>query len=536
MTRLLHQWPAAQAERRPDAGALVLGETRVSYGELEAASNRLARLLGAVGCRPGERVALLLPKSPTAVISLLGVLKAGGIYVPVDPANPAARVAAIFASCEPRIVLVAGAAARSLAELSVAGRPAPRYRIGCMDERSACDLPVRPDFVLSDLAAFPARPRDPPPAACAAAHILFTSGSTGVPKGVVIRHSGVIRFVEWANGYFGPTPGDRHSGHSPLHFDLSTYDVFGTLAAGAELHLVPPEVNLLPHKLAQFVRASRLTQWFSVPSVLTHMAKSGAVGHGDFATLRRVLWCGEAFPTPALRHWMQRVPHASFTNLYGPTETTIASSYYTMPACPVDDGASVPIGHPCAGEVLRVLDEAGEPVPPGEIGELYIGGEGVSAGYWRDPERTRAAFGRAPGGKPGGRLYRTGDLASVSPDGLTFFHGRADTQIKARGYRIELGEIEGALLALDEIAEGAVVGVPTDGFAGTTICCAYVPAGRARGAVTPGELRRRLAARLPPYMLPARWLALDRLPRNANGKIGLRELRDAFLGHEAVAH
>jgi len=232
---------------------------------------------------------------------------------------------------------------------------------------------------------------------------------------------------------------------------------------------------------------------------------------------------------------MRRVPRASFTNLDGPTETTIASSYYTVPECPVDDGASVPIGHPCAGEVLRVLDEAGEPVPPGAIGELYIGGAGVSAGYWRDPERTRAAFVRAPGGKLGG-LYRTGDLASVSPDGLTFFHGRADTQIKARGYRIELGEIEGALLALDGIAEGAVVGLPTDGFAGTTICCAYVPAGRARGAVTPKEVRRRLAARLPPYMLPARWLALERLPRNANGKIGRRELQDAFLGHEAVAH
>lgn len=533
MKRLLQQWVAEQAERRPDRAALVMGPSRTTYDELEATSNRLARQLRAVGCRRGDRVALLLPKSPVAVTSLLGVLKAGGVYVPVDPANPAARVAAILASCAPRIVLVAGRGARSLTELAAGTRSTPSFRVGCLDAPGPSDSALRADFSLADLSAFSPASLDQPRVPSDPAHILFTSGSTGVPKGVVITHASVVYFVEWANRYFGPAPGDRHSGHSPLHFDLSTYDVFGTFAAGAELHLVPPELNLLPHKLADFMRAAELTQWFSVPSVLTHMAKAGVVRDGDFPTLKRVLWCGERFPTPGLRHWMQRVPHAAFTNLYGPTETTVASSCYTVPRCPDDDSVPVPIGRPCDGEQLRVLDEELRPVSDGTIGELYIGGVGLSPGYWCDPERTAAAFVPDPQGRPGERLYRTGDLASVGADGLHYFHGRGDTQIKSRGYRIELGEVEAALLALDELEECAVVAVPSDGFEGTSMCCAYVPAAGAE--ITPGNLRQRLATRLPPYMLPARWLALERLPRNANGKIGRRELQEAFLGHEAVA-
>ncbi|MGH7699783.1 MAG: AMP-binding protein, partial [Gemmatimonadales bacterium] len=283
--------------------------------------------------------------------------------------------------------------------------------------------------------------------------------------------------------------------------------------------------NVLPHKLAEFIHAAELTQWFSVPSALAQMAQFDVVRQNDFPSLKRLLWCGEVFPTPALRYWMTRLPHVSFTNLYGPTEATIASSFYTVERCPDDDLAAIPIGRPCAGEDLLVLDENLRPVAPGEIGNLYLRGVGVSPGYWRDPEKTRDAFLRNPcGGDPAERIYRTGDLAQVGPDGLVYFVGRADTQIKSRGYRIELGEIEAALLTLKDLREAAVVALPSDGFEGVAIGCAYVPQPGAR--VTPLDVRRELARLLPAYMLPSRWRGYDELPRNANGKIDRRRVKE----------
>src|SRR5207249_12279674 len=296
-------------------------------------------------------------------------------------------------------------------------------------------------------------PQDP-------AHILFTSGSTGLPKGVVITHASVRAFIEWAVAYFGTAPTDRISGHPPLHFDLSTFDMFGTFAAGAELHLVPPEANLLPHKLAELIRSAELTQWFSVPSVLNYMAKFDVVKHDDFPSLRRVLWCGEVFPTPALIYWMKRLPHATFTNLYGPTETTIASSYYTVPSCPEDEKAAIPIGRACDGEELLVLGERLQPVAAGTVGDLYIRGVGLSPGYWNELEKTKAVFLPNPHSPdPTERLYKTGDLARIGEDGLIYFHGRSDFQIKSRGYRIELGEIETALHALNCLRECAILAI-----------------------------------------------------------------------------
>ncbi|HYD32182.1 MAG TPA: amino acid adenylation domain-containing protein [Azospirillaceae bacterium] len=524
MPHLLHEWFSETAVRRSEATAIVWNDTRMTYGEVERASNRLARALREAGCRDGERVALLLPKSPDAVVAMLAALKARCLYVPVDIHNPPARVARIIQACRPRVILATAAVCPLLAAVRAECPEARVAKHGCLGG----DDPAF-DFGQSDVDTLPCRTLALTGSPEERAHILFTSGSTGQPKGVVIRHSSIARFVEWAVGYFGMGPGDRVSGHSPLHFDLSTFDIYGAFAAGAELHMVPPELNLLPHKMAGFIRDRRLTQWFSVPSAMNFMARTDVVKPGGFPDLRRVLWCGEVLPTPTLIHWMKHLPHARFTNLYGPTETTIASSYYTVPECPRDPRAAIPIGMGCGGERLLVLGSQLRPVPFGETGDLYIAGVGLAAGYWEDPEKTRAAF--VPDisdGEGDGRMYRTGDLARVGPDGQVLFVGRADTQIKSRGYRIELGEIEAALGTLDGLKDYAVVAVGTEAFEGATICCAF--AAKDGAAMTPTDLRRRLADLVPGYMVPTRWATLPDLPKNANGKIDRRRLHDEVFG------
>ena len=532
MTELLQQWVTGQAERRPDATALVMEGSRWTYDQLDAASTQLARTLQAAGCARGDRVCILLPKSPLAVVSMLGVLKADCIYIPIDTTSPAARVAKIVQSGEPRVILAGARSASLLDELLADPRLRATVSVGWMEAGQNGREHIPAAFSLGDVSGAPTSPLDYRNGSTDPAHILFTSGSTGTPKGVVITHGSVIRFVEWAKRYFGLGPSDRVSSHPPLHFDLSTFDLFGAFAAGAQVHLVQPEIKLLPNALAEFIRASELTQWFSVPSLLSYLAKFDVVRFNDFPTLRRLLWCGEVFPTPALRYWMTRLPHVTFTNLYGPTEATIASSYYTVPSCPDDDRAAIPIGTPCAGEELLVLDDGLRSVPAGEVGDLYIRGVGLSPGYWRDSEKTRAAFVRDPRSHdPADRLYRTGDLARVGDDGLVYFLGRADSQIKSRGYRIELGEIETALTALSSLQECAVVAIATDGFEGTAICCAYVPAPGA--SVSPAGLRKELTKVLPSAMLPSRWQAFERLPRNANGKYDRRALQEAFANRVA---
>jgi amino acid adenylation domain-containing protein len=529
---LLQELVTRQASERPLGVALVHEDTRMTYGELERRSNQLARLLKARGCRRGDRVAVLMPKSPMAIVSLLAVYKADAIYVPLDPACPAPRLARILESCDSAWLLAAGVDRSHLQLLTLEAERRPGMRLAWLGAGHLEIAGVNTAFTLTDVERVPPQPLRYENGADDPAHILFTSGSTGTPKGVVITHGNVIRFVEWAVRYFEMDSSDRVSGHPPLHFDLSFFDLFGTFAVGAELHLIPPDLTLMPNKLADLIRSAGLTQWFSVPSVLTYMARLDAVRDGDFPTLRRLLWCGEVLPTSTLISLMRRLPHVRFTNLYGPTEATIASSYYTVTRCPEDPGAALPIGTACDGEELLVLDDRLSPAAAGAAGDLYIGGVGLSPGYWREPERTAAAFLPHPR-YPSERIYKTGDLATIGSDGLVYFLGRADSQIKSRGYRIELGEIEHALNRIPDIAESAVVAIDSSGFEGSAICCAYVPAPGVQ--TTPASLRRALSGQLPGYMLPARWMALEQFPRNANGKVDRPRLREAFAARHAQA-
>ncbi len=527
MSKLLQQLVAKQAELRPESTALVMNDVCLNYAELEETSNQLARQLQAVGCVRGDRVCFLTPKSPAAIISELGILKADCIYAPLDTSSPAPRLAKMVAVCEPRCILAAGPAAQllhdTLAEAHLESPPV----IGWLDIDPPPAFGLEINFSFGDLGGFSAGPLNYRNNSADTAHILFTSGSTGMPKGVQITHGNALSFIEWAVRYFGTSAEDRISSHPPLHFDLSTFDIYATLSAGAQLHLVPAELNVLPNKIAGFIRRHELTQWFSAPSLLNHMARQDVVTQSDFPTLKRLIWCGEVFPTPALRYWMRRIPHATFTNLYGPTEATIASSYYSVPACPPCDDTPIPIGTACDGEELLVLDDELRPSRAGEIGNLFIGGVGLSPGYWRDQPKTDEVFlSRPRGDGSGDRIYKTGDLAKFGDDGLVYFLGRADSQIKSRGYRIELGETEATLNALGLLQECAVVAVNTNGFEGMAICCAYTPAPGVE--CNPIVLRQALTKALPAYMAPTHWMRFERLPQNGNGKTDRRFLREQF--------
>lgn len=380
MIGLLQDWVSAQAERSPDSVAVVLRDQTLTYGELDQLSNRLARLLKSTGCQRGDRVAFAIPKSPTALVAVIGILKADCIHIPIDTASPSARVAKILQSSDPRCILAVGATAKLLNELMAQLPDRQLPGVGWMDNLLADGGGVTSIFHRIDLESCSSSPVACQNGSDDIAHILYTSGSTGDPKGVVITHSNIIHFVEWATRYFGMDSSDRVSGHPPLHFDLATFDIFGAFSVGAQLHLVPPDLVPMPNEVADFIRISELTQWFSVPSVLHYMAKFDVVKFQDFPSLKRLLWCGEVFPTPALIYWMKRLPGVTFTNLYGPTEATIASSYYTISNCPTENNASIPIGTACDEEELLVLDEQLRPVPPRRDGRPLYPRSGTQSG------------------------------------------------------------------------------------------------------------------------------------------------------------
>jgi len=374
------------------------------------------------------------------------------------------------------------------------------------------------------------------------AYIIYTSGSTGTPKGVMVRHRNLMNFfTAMEPALLLEAPGVWLAVTS-IAFDISVLELFWTLAYGfrvivQENNEVLPQFpnaasgngsNQIGYSIPEQIVRHGVTHLQCTPS-LARMIVDSPAGNLSLGRLERLLVGGEALPL-TLANELHRAGPKQIWNMYGPTETTIASSYYTVTRCPQDDNVEIPIGKGCEGEDLLVLDEALQPLGPGEVGDLYIRGVGLSPGYWRDPDKTQSVF---ISDSRHGRIYKTGDLARTGAGDLVYLLGRADSQIKSRGYRIELGEIEAALNALGSLKESAVVAVPTDGFEGMTICCAYVPP--AAPEISHSDLRQRLAAVLPSYMLPSQWLALESLPLNANGKIDRPRLRERFLEARAAA-
>ncbi|MCZ7415531.1 non-ribosomal peptide synthetase [Streptomyces sp. WMMC897] len=515
--RMLVEWNATEAElphdvclhaaferavgRAPEAVALVDGVRRWTYREINTAANRLAHHLRGLGIGPDRRVGICLYRSPDLLVAVLGVLKAGGAYVPLDPEYPRRRLAAMTtgSSCA-AIVSGAGPAGRL---------PAPETRAGVPLVLLDRDAPL--------LARYP---EDDPVGGAGPenlAYVIHTSGSTGAPKPIAVRHRGVANNLADLNTRFSVGPGDRVLALSSPSFDMSVYEFLGLTLAGGTVILPEPGRARDPEHWAGLLTEQRVTVWNSAPALLEltveHLESSGSP---PLSSLRLALLGGDWIPLSLPDRVRALAPNLRFVALGGATEVSIHSTLHEV-ASTDPAWTSIPYGRPMANQRAYILDASLQPVPPGVPGELHLAGIGLARGYLDQPERTAERFlDWSCGEVTGERLYRTGDVARYGPDGLIELLGRRDFQVKLRGMRVELGEIEAVLRSHDTVKD-AVVAAREDG-AGERRLIAYVTARPGR-APAPRELREHAARALPGFMVPAAVLVLDALPLTANGKV-----------------
>ncbi len=516
----LHQLFEAQAERTPDAVAVDDGSRRLSYGELEARANQLAHLLLSLGA-DALPVAVYLRRSVDCVAALLGILKAGGSYVPMDLASPVDRLEAILRSAG-----ISRLVTESSLLASVAGLAPLLEQVVCLDEpeegtalaggETAPRLLTRSDIT--------ARPRHRPALSVdpgTLAYTIFTSGSTGTPKGVMVRHRPVANLIGWVNSTFGVTADDRLLCVASLSFDLSVYDVFGILAAGATIRLATGEEVRNPEALIRILEEEPITFWDSAPAALQQLVGFFPAEPLARSALRLVFLSGDWIPVALPEQVRAVFSRARMISLGGATEATVWSNVFPVREVP-EWWVSIPYGRPIPNAQYYVLDAAFEPRSIGVEGDLFIGGECLASGYLASPALTALKYVPDPwSGASGGRLYRTGDRVRFWADANLEFLGRRDHQVKIRGYRIELGEIASILGQHPQLRDTVVL--VREDVPGDRRLVAYVVG--EGGETPPGhELRAYLQRKLPDYMVPAAFVILEALPVTANGKLDRQAL------------
>jgi amino acid adenylation domain-containing protein len=513
---VLQQLLVLSAQNHPDR--IAVEETdggAITYHELNQLSDRLRDSLTNLGVRPGDRVGIYMRKSIDALASIFGILKAGAAYVPVDPGAPPARNAYILSDCTVKAVLIENQFVERLSVEFAGQSELPTLFVlngtgGGNYLKSALEQATTED---------PTPPVPFEPSSDSLAYILYTSGSTGKPKGVMLSHQNALSFIDWCSEVFEPGENDRFSSHAPFHFDLSILDIYVSIKHGSTLVLVGEEIGKDPIRLASLISEKRISIWYSTPSILSFLAQYGRLDRYEFPSLRMVLFAGEVFPVKHLRTLKGLLPTPRYFNLYGPTETNVCT-YFEIPATISEDNTKpFPIGKACSHYRIRVVDEQGEDVGIGELGELIAAGPGVMQGYWNLPEKSANAF---LVDSTGQRWYKTGDIVGQDEDGNYLYVSRRDRMVKKRGYRVELGEIEAGLYSHPDVKEAAVIAISSEENGVQIKAFLSFQDGQTPTRI---DLKRFCAETIPTYMIPDFFSFLDSLPKTSTNKIDYQKLK-----------
>src|SRR5215216_1333272 len=514
--KTLHQLLVVSAQQYPDRIAVEeTDEAAITYHDLNQLSDRLRDRLIHLGVCPGDRVGIYLRKSIDAVASIFGILKAGAVYVPVDPGAPPARNAYIFSDCTVKAVIIENRFVERLSAELASQNNLPTLLVldgtGCGNYlKSALER------ANTDNATLPASFELPPDNL---AYILYTSGSTGKPKGVMLSHQNALSFIDWCSEVFEPSEIDRFSSHAPFHFDLSILDIYVSLKHGATLVLVEEEIGKDPIRLARLISDKRISIWYSTPSILSFLAQYGRLDQYGFPDLRFVLFAVEVFPIKHLRMLKTILPEPRYFNLYGPTETNVCT-YFEIPATiPADHTRPFPIGKACSHYTIKIVNEEGQDVEMGQTGELVAAGPGVMQGYWNLPDKTANAFLVDSSGQ---QWYKTGDVVLQDEQGNYLYLSRRDRMVKKRGYRVELGEIEAGLYRHPHVKEAAVIAISSEETGVQVKAFLSFKDGQSPSRI---ELKRFCVEALPPYMVPDFFSFLESLPKTSTDKIDYQKLK-----------
>ena len=525
MAFLLHQLVSESALRYPDREAIVFKDRTLTFAELDRESNKLAHLLLSLKIEKGDRVGLYLDRGIEAIVAACAVLKTGAIYVPIDPASPMRRVSYIVEKCGIKTLVTFQEKLAKFEKAFPDGVPLTQVLL--MDEAGAIPSSLSTVKLINRVSISEGFGKSAPSVNIIdsdIAYILFTSGSTGNPKGVMLSHQNSLTFVNSTCSFFNIEKEDRLSNIAPLHFDMSIFDIFVAFKAGACVVVVPESVAMFPAKLAEYISDKKITVWNSVPSALSLLATYKNLEERDLSSLRLILFAGELFPLKYLRILQDALPAARFCNMYGQTEAN-SSTYFWVDQVPTDEKGVLPIGKSLPNFEVFALDENNVPIcEPDQIGELYVRASTVAQGYWGEPEKTENAFVRNPlRPELRERVYKTGDLVHLDMDGNYIFSGRKDHMIKSRGYRIEIGEIETVLCSHPEIKNAVVIPIP-DELIGNRLLAVIEPL--MSGKITRDDVMKYCMVQLPKYMVPETVQFRDFLPMTSSGKVDRKKLSE----------